>query len=59
MVCFWPFNGTFEDDELLAEHGVLDKEVGFGARQIGDGADSKGDISRFGPGFDSFFDAIE
>ena len=43
-----PFDRAFEDDKLLAEHGVLDKEVGFGARQIGDGADSEGnEASRF------------
>ena len=54
-----PFDRAFEDDKLLAEHGVLDKEVGFGARQIGDGTDCEGNISRFGPGFDSFFDKVE
>ena len=54
-----PFDRAFEDDKLLAEYGVLDKEVGFGARQIGDGVDREGNISRFGPGFDSFFDAVE
>jgi hypothetical protein len=54
-----PFDRAFEDDKLLAEHGVLDKEVGFGARQIGDGTDCEGDIGRFGPSFDCFFDPIE
>jgi hypothetical protein len=24
-----PFDGAFEDDELLTKHAVLDKEVGF------------------------------
>jgi hypothetical protein len=53
-----PFNRAFEDDELLAEDGVLDEEVSLGSRQIGDDANREGDIGRFGPGFDSFFDAI-
>ena len=53
-----PFDRAFEDDKLLAEDGILDEEVGFGSRQIRNGTDREGDIGRFGPGFDSFFDAI-
>ena len=56
---FRPFDGALEDDQLLTKHGVLDKEVGFGARQIGESTDSEGDIGRFGPLFDCVFDAVK
>jgi hypothetical protein len=56
---FRPFDRALKDDELLTQHGVLDKEVDFGARQIGEGADREGNIGWFGPGFDRFFDAVK